>query len=87
MCPGASRYTGCPALGWTKATSAQWEWGFINTIYTQKWNWKLCPLVSLADKLLKQLGLDLDSNCLDNGMVFLQENNWKVDFENKIDDK
>ena len=41
----------------------------------------------MADKLLKQLGLDLDSNCLDNGMVFLQENNWKVDFENKIDDK
>ena len=29
MCPGASRYTGCPASGWTVATSAQWEWDFI----------------------------------------------------------
>ena len=27
MCPGASRYTGCPASGWTVATPAQWEWG------------------------------------------------------------
>ena len=27
-CPGASRYTGCPASGWTVSTSAQWEWGF-----------------------------------------------------------
>ena len=25
MCPGASRYTGCPASGWTVATPAQWE--------------------------------------------------------------
>ena len=27
MCPGASRYTGWPASGWTVPTSAQWEWG------------------------------------------------------------
>ena len=27
MCPGASRFTGCLASGWTVATSAQWEWG------------------------------------------------------------
>ena len=36
MCPGASRYTGCPAPGCTVATSAQCEWGFKYSCFKKK---------------------------------------------------
>ena len=74
MCPGVSRYTGCPASGWTVATSAQWEWGLRHCSHEF---WCIFCLHNISVLYFLTWSEDADQTFLSNS-VFFTTDQWRI---------